>query len=208
MAGAMISMSPTVTLKGEVKFSMKKMIAGASLSTSHYTGPGELLLAPPMLGDITSIRLSGNDFWNVGHDAYLASTQGIVKDHKRQGLSKAIFSGEGLFVYKISGVGILWIASFGAIIRKDVSCALVAHTKKLSLTQYYFSLSKANDTLLITAILLHGIPSMFWSALPLVASSLVSLLPKVWFASLPAPAQYSCRLVMRYVIMLSRTLST
>lgn len=118
----MISMSPTITLKGEVKFSMKKMIAGASLSSSHYTGPGELLLAPPMLGDITTIRLSGNDFWNVGHDAYLASTQGIIKDHKRQGLSKAIFSGEGLFVYKISGVGILWIASFGAIIRKDVSC--------------------------------------------------------------------------------------
>ena len=74
-----------------------------------------------MLGDITSIRLNGNEQWNVGHDAYLASTQGVVKDHKRQGLGKAMFSGEGLFVYKMSGTGILWISSFGAIIRKDVS---------------------------------------------------------------------------------------
>jgi len=46
----------------------------------------------------------------------------VVKDYKRQGLGKALFSGEGLFVYKITGVGILFISSFGAIIRKDV-CA-------------------------------------------------------------------------------------
>jgi uncharacterized protein (AIM24 family) len=119
--GAMISMSHTMTLKGEVKFSMKKIISGAELGSSTYIGPGELLLAPSMLGDITSIRLNGQEQWNVGHDAYLASTQGVIKDHKRQGLGKAMFSGEGLFVYKISGQGILWISSFGAIIRKDVS---------------------------------------------------------------------------------------
>ena len=119
----MVAMSPTMTLRGTVKFSVKKMIAGADLNTSSYIGPGELLLAPPMLGDITSIRLSGNESWSVGHDAYLASTQGFIKDHKRQGLSKAMFSGEGLFVYKMSGTGIMWLTSFGAIIRKDVSDA-------------------------------------------------------------------------------------
>lgn len=119
--GAMIAMSPTMTLRGEVKFSVKKMIAGAELGSSNYIGPGELLLAPPMLGDITTIRLDGTAQWTCGHDAYLASTQGVHKDHKRQGLGKAMFSGEGLFVYKISGTGILWISSFGAIIRKDVS---------------------------------------------------------------------------------------
>ncbi|PWI75128.1 DUF124 domain-containing protein [Purpureocillium lilacinum] len=118
--GAMIAMSPTMTLRGTVKFSVKKMIAGADLNTSSYIGPGELLLAPPMLGDITSIRLSGNESWSVGHDAYLASTQGVIKDHKRQGLGKAMFSGEGLFVYKMSGTGIMWLTSFGAIIRKDL----------------------------------------------------------------------------------------
>lgn len=49
------------------------------------------------------------------------SMTGVVKDYKAQGLSKAMFSGEGFFVYKISGVGILWVSSLGAIIRKDVS---------------------------------------------------------------------------------------
>ncbi|KAG5950021.1 hypothetical protein E4U53_005552 [Claviceps sorghi] len=118
--GAMIAMSPTMQLKGEVKFSMKKMIAGADMTISRYVGPGELLLAPPMLGDITSIRLTGQDSWVVGHDAFLAATQGVIKDYKRQGLGKAIFSGEGLFVYRMSGTGIMWITSFGAIIRKDL----------------------------------------------------------------------------------------
>lgn len=119
--GTMIAMSQTITLKGAYKFSMKKLVAGGEMGHSTFTGPGELLLGPPFLGDITSIRLTGTESWSVGHDGYLASTQGVVKEYKRQGLGKAMFSGEGLWVYKISGSGLLWLTSFGAIIRKDVS---------------------------------------------------------------------------------------
>jgi uncharacterized protein (AIM24 family) len=118
--GAMIAMSPTITLKGEVKFSVKKLIAGGHMASSTYTGPGELLLAPPMLGDVTTIKLTGSEVWSVGKDAYLASTDRITKEYKSQGISKAMFSGEGLFTYRIGGMGILWITSLGAIIRKDV----------------------------------------------------------------------------------------
>ncbi len=114
-------MTPTITLKGSVKFSMKKLVMGGEMTHSTFTGPGELLLAPPSLGDITNIRLGGNEQWSVGRDAFLACTQGVVKEYKRQGIGKAMFSGEGLFVYKISGNGLLWITSLGAIIRKDVS---------------------------------------------------------------------------------------
>jgi uncharacterized protein (AIM24 family) len=116
----MIAMSPTITLKGNIKFSMMKLVAGGEIAHSTFTGPGELLLAPPALGDITNVRLAGNEQWSVGKDALLAATQGIVREYKRQGLGKAIFSGEGLYVYKMSGTGIMWISSFGAIIRKDV----------------------------------------------------------------------------------------
>ena len=80
-------------------------------------------MAPPFLGDVTTLRLSGSETWNVGRDAFMASTQGVVKEMKNQGISKAFFSGEGLFVYKISGTGLMWISSFGAIVRKDVSRA-------------------------------------------------------------------------------------
>ena len=120
----MIAMSHTITLKGNVKFSVKKLISGGEVAHSTFTGPGELLLAPSSLGDITNLRLSGQEQWSVGRDALLACTQGVVREYKRQGIGKALFSGEGLFVYKVSGVGIMWIASFGAIIRKDVRCAI------------------------------------------------------------------------------------
>jgi uncharacterized protein (AIM24 family) len=118
----MIAMSHTITLKGSVKFSLKKMFAGGEMSLSTYTGPGELLLAPAALGDIIVLRLSGSEGWKVGKDAFLASTSGISKDYQAQGLSKGVFSGEGLFVYKLSGIGLVWLQSFGAIIKKDVSC--------------------------------------------------------------------------------------
>lgn len=124
--GAMIAMSPTITVKGSVKFSMKKLLARGEMSHTTFTGPGELLLAPFALGDITNIRLSGKgETWNIGKDAFLACTQGVTKDYVSQALSKAIFSGEGLFVYKLGGAGICWIQSMGAIIRKDVSTLLL-----------------------------------------------------------------------------------
>ncbi|KAH1488518.1 hypothetical protein LV164_002767 [Aspergillus fumigatus] len=119
--GAMIAMSHTITLRGSIKFSLKKMFAGGEMSLSTYTGPGELLLAPAALGDIIVLRFSGSDQWKVGKDAFLASTSGISKDYQAQGLSKGVFSGEGLFVYKLSGVGLVWLQSFGAIIRKDIA---------------------------------------------------------------------------------------
>lgn len=152
----MIAMSPTVTLKGAIKFSMKKLIAGGEIATSTYTGPGELLFAPPFLGDITTLRLTGKESWNVGKDAFMAATQGIAKEMKNQGLSKAMFSGEGLFVYKMGGTGIVWVASFGSILRKDVSYGPrlrdlwhIAHTRNSS--------SKVKSTSSITAISWPGI---------------------------------------------------
>jgi uncharacterized protein (AIM24 family) len=68
--GAMIAMSPTATLKGSVHITLKKLIAGGHMTHSTYTGPGEVLLAPPMLGDITNVNLSGEQEWNVGKDAF------------------------------------------------------------------------------------------------------------------------------------------
>lgn len=126
--GAMVAMTPTVTLKGSVKFSFKKLIAGGEMAQSTYTGPGELLLAPAALGDIVPIRLDGQQTWSVGRDAFLACTQGVVKDYKSQGFGKAMFSGEGLFVYKISGQGVLFVTSLGAIIQKNVGCLIAGPT--------------------------------------------------------------------------------
>ncbi|KAL4796959.1 tryptophan RNA-binding attenuator protein-like domain-containing protein [Aspergillus venezuelensis] len=118
--GVMIGMSPSITLKGTLSFGLKKFIAGGEMAMSTYTGPGELLIAPTVLGDVTVIRLSEGKDWMVGRDAYLAATSAVKHDHKAQSLAKTFFSGEGLWVYKFYGSGLLWIQTFGAIIKKDL----------------------------------------------------------------------------------------
>lgn len=162
------------------------------MATSTYTGPGELLFAPPFLGDITTLRLTGSEQWNVGKDAFMAATQGVVKDMKNQGFSKAMFSGEGLFVYKISGTGIMWITSFGAIIRKDVS-----RTFKPTVSGHHTNLgcswSRARSTSSTMAILSPGIANMSWSAWRVEALSPASAAERVLYASSRDQAQYSCR---------------
>ncbi|KAE8415740.1 tryptophan RNA-binding attenuator protein-like domain-containing protein [Aspergillus pseudocaelatus] len=117
--GAMIAMSGNISLRGTVKFGLAKMVAGG-MTSSIYTGPGEILLAPPFLGDIIVLRMDGSERWKVGKDAFLAKTSGVEKDYKAQGMTKAVFSGEGFIIYHMSGVGLVWLQSFGAIIRKDI----------------------------------------------------------------------------------------
>jgi hypothetical protein len=202
----MIAMSPSIVLKGSYKFSMKKLVAGGEMGSSTYTGPGELLLAPPMLGDITSLRLTGRETWSVSHDGFLACTQNVIKDYKRQGLSKAMFSGEGLWVYKISGTGLLWLTSFGAIIRKDVS-AVLARTLGGGLLTGRNSFSTAKSTLSTTAISLPGTPSTSWSACLRAVSSRASRRAKAWCASLPARGPSLSRPGTRYVLLVVYMLS-
>ena len=47
-------------------------------------------------------------------------SHGVVKETKSQGLGKAMFSGEGLFVHRISGVGVIFVTSLGAIIQRQL----------------------------------------------------------------------------------------
>ncbi|KAI2735236.1 hypothetical protein DTO013E5_1821 [Penicillium roqueforti] len=118
--GAMIAMSTTITLRGHFSFSLKKWAAGSSMAMSYYTGPGEVLLGPFMLGDIIAHDINPEEKWHIGREAFLANTAGVHHEYVLQDLSKGFFSGVGFFVYEFSGSGIVWLQSFGAIIRKYV----------------------------------------------------------------------------------------
>ncbi|EXJ62751.1 hypothetical protein A1O7_03189 [Cladophialophora yegresii CBS 114405] len=118
--GAMIQMSPSINLQGKIKFSIRKIFNPSEMAESLYTGPGEVSLAPSLFGDITAIPINGDKGWNLGKDAFLASTGEVVKESKGQGLGNALFSGEDLFVWRLSGRGTVWVYSFGAIVTRDL----------------------------------------------------------------------------------------
>lgn len=107
-------------LQGKIKVSMKKLFTGSDMSESTYTGPGTVSLAPTLFGDIVALKVGQGQMWKIGKDAYLACTGGIEKTAKSQGLGKALFSGEDLFVYNVGGEGVIWLTSYGAIEKIDV----------------------------------------------------------------------------------------
>lgn len=113
-------MSPSVTLQGKIKVSLKKLFTGGEMAESSYTGPGLVALAPTLFGDIVTLQIDPGSKWMVGKDAMLAHTANVVKDTKSQGLGKALFSGEDLFIYHFSGEGLLWLTSYGAIETKQL----------------------------------------------------------------------------------------
>lgn len=122
-AGAMVSMSPTLKLEAKsagkgLMGTLKAAVGGESFFASLFTaetGDGELVLAPGTLGDILQMEMSGNTIYTEG-GAYLAGSPGLEISTK--GSLKALVSGEGLFLQKITGNGTVFLSSYGAVYEK------------------------------------------------------------------------------------------
>jgi len=119
-SNSMISMSSTVQMSGQFKVSLKNLLSTGQLSQSTYQGPGEVVLAPHIWGDIVPIRMDGQRPWYLGHHAYIASTMGIQWTAQSQGWKKGLFSGDGMFVAQVMGVGLLFVQAIGALVKKDL----------------------------------------------------------------------------------------
>lgn len=124
-AGAMVSMSPSIELKttttGKGFFgAIGAMVGGESLFSSEFTAndSGELVLAPSAPGDIVHIPMNGGTILAQG-GAYLAGSKDLTIT--AQGSFKAMFSGEGLFLSKITGQGDLFVSSYGAVYTKTLA---------------------------------------------------------------------------------------
>ncbi|MEC0230584.1 TIGR00266 family protein [Paenibacillus alba] len=121
-AGAMVSMSPNVELKGTVDGGIMRglgrMLSGEKFFFQELTpsrGPGEVLLAPAVIGDIEAVELDGSYKLLVQKDGFLAGTSGIQVNTKMQNLMSGFMSGEGFFIVEISGKGTVFLSSYGAI---------------------------------------------------------------------------------------------
>ncbi|WP_336782458.1 TIGR00266 family protein [Paenibacillus illinoisensis] len=120
-SGAMVSMTPTVQLKGSAEGGMfagiGRMISGEKFFFQELTaaGPAEILLSPSTMGGVEAVELDGSYSLYVQKDGFLAGTEGIQVNSKMQNLKKGLFSGEGFFIIEISGRGTVFLSSYGAI---------------------------------------------------------------------------------------------
>ncbi|GIK33075.1 MAG: TIGR00266 family protein [Armatimonadetes bacterium] len=118
-SGAMVSMSPTITVESKMAGGLGKAIGrlfgGESLFQSTFTadrGAGEVLLAPAAVGDIVPLQLSHQGYM-VTSGCYLAGDTSLEMETKLSG--RSFFAGEGLFIMRVFGTGTLLVSSFGAV---------------------------------------------------------------------------------------------
>lgn len=126
-SGAMVAMTRDLKLHGKMDGGFLKSIArrfsGESFflqSISADDGPGWALLASAAPGEIVPVDIAEGRELTVQKNGFLAGTPDIVVSTKVQSLMKGVFSGEGLFVVKISGRGKAFLATYGSIYTVDI----------------------------------------------------------------------------------------
>lgn len=124
-AGAMVAMSPTIGLQAKssgkgILGTLAAAVGGEALFGSLFTAEaaGEVILAPAVPGDIVRLSLNNETFLAQG-GAYLAGSEGL--ELSTQGSLRAMLSGEGLFLSKISGSGDLFLTAYGSVVEKTLS---------------------------------------------------------------------------------------
>lgn len=126
-SGAMVAMTRDLKLTGKVDGGILKSIArrfsGESFFMQHLSaedGPGWALLAAAAPGEIAVLDIEDGREFTVQKNGFLAGTPDIQVSTKVQSIMKGMFSGEGLFVVKISGRGKVFLSTYGSIHTVDI----------------------------------------------------------------------------------------
>jgi uncharacterized protein (TIGR00266 family) len=132
-SGAMAAMDSCIKMKSKMKGGAIKgigrMVGGESLFVSEFTAEGragQLFLSPGVPGDIQHYYLDGNSLM-LQSSGFVASSPTVTIDPSFQGF-KGFFSGESLFLLRVTGKGDLWFSSYGAIIEIPVEGDYVVDT--------------------------------------------------------------------------------
>lgn len=134
-SGAMVGTSSNVqmtTSAGGVMKGLKRMFGGESFFRNQFTaqsGPGEVLLAPALCGDMTVLDLSASP-WFIQSSSYIAAPPTIELNTKVGGF-KSFFAGEGIFVLRASGAGQVIVGAFGGLEPIDVDGEVTIDTGHL-----------------------------------------------------------------------------
>jgi len=122
-AGAMTYMSPNVDVRTRMRErgllgTLGLTVLGRqSFFVNDYTtlnGEGEAAFVSAPVGDIEILEVTPSQGYIIQKAAYIASTQNVNLDIQWQGFTKGLF-GQGLFMIKVTGNGLLFINTFGAI---------------------------------------------------------------------------------------------
>ena len=131
--GAMSRMSADMDLNtraagGVLKSLFRAVGAGESFFLSEYSSHegGFVTVAPSTPGAIVHRKMDG-ELLRLSAGSFLAASAGISLETRFGGL-KALFSGEGAFVFDVEGEGDLLFNAYGAIVERDLDGELIVDT--------------------------------------------------------------------------------
>jgi uncharacterized protein (TIGR00266 family) len=133
-ASGMAAMDSCIEMKSKAKGGLMKslgrMLGGESLFISEFTAKGkrgELYISPGVPGDIQHYYLNGNTSLMVQSSGFVACSPTVEMDSKFQGF-KGFFSGESLFLLRVTGEGDFWFSSYGAIVEIPIDGDYIVDT--------------------------------------------------------------------------------
>jgi uncharacterized protein (TIGR00266 family) len=121
-AGAMVTMDESIQIETKTGGGLgsvlkRSVLGGETLFVNDMVATRDdsrLTLAPALPGDIVGLELGPGQELFVQSGSYMASSPEVVVDTKF-GAGKSFFSGEGLFLLKLTGPGTVLLSSYGAI---------------------------------------------------------------------------------------------
>ncbi|GHV41275.1 TIGR00266 family protein [Synergistales bacterium] len=124
---AMVTMDVTMDVEGKMEGGIVGGLGRLFLSGENFffqtlkaaRGDGEVLLASASPGDVEALEIEETPYL-LQKGGFLAATEGVEINTKMQNLAKGMFSGAGFFVLEVSGRGLLFAESFGAIHTVDI----------------------------------------------------------------------------------------
>jgi uncharacterized protein (TIGR00266 family) len=144
---------------------LKRLMGGDSFFMSTYeaeNGPGEVVLAPSLPGEVHVIELDGGSKWQCAGGSFMAAGPDVAIETKFQGLS-GLFSGESLFFIEASGKGPLVVTAFGQVREMVVDGDLVVDTGHVVAfeTSIKYSITKAGGSWLSSFLAGEGFVMRF-----------------------------------------------
>lgn len=134
-SGAMVGMSTNVNVEtqaGGLMSGLKRMFGGESFFRNTFTaegGPGEVLLAHALCGDMVILEMTPQGYFVQG-SSFVASSPTVSVD-TRVGGFRSFFAGEGVFVLQATGQGQLLLGAFGGVQELVCDGSLVVDTGHL-----------------------------------------------------------------------------
>jgi uncharacterized protein (TIGR00266 family) len=128
-SNAMVMMEGNLDLRGEMKGGFwsavgRKLANGESFFTQSIKatrGPGAVILAPVLPGDIQLLECGNGRQFLMNDGAFLACESSVEVKVRMQSIGRALFAGSGgFFVGETSGKGSLAVNGFGSVYKLTI----------------------------------------------------------------------------------------